>query len=175
MESCCRKKLRSPSEVGYQLRRPWLKTLMFKLLFCSPIVPHPFLRQRLHRRRIEEKILIVRLNAVRTTSPSFESLFQSIFFVRSTVRGVFHVVFNVVCISTTFYLFHHLAKESNVQWQPVRAGLWAVYTIIQGLQGTVLWISALECGHQNLSPYRAVNDSIGWMIHSSLLVPYFSF
>jgi omega-6 fatty acid desaturase (delta-12 desaturase) len=57
---------------------------------------------------------------------------------------------------------------------PVRGVLWALYTVIQGLFGTGLWVLAHECGHQSFSPSKILNDTTGWVCHSALLVPYFS-
>lgn len=51
---------------------------------------------------------------------------------------------------------------------------WSIYTIVQGLFGTGIWVLAHECGHQAFSDYGWVNDLTGWVLHSSLLVPYFS-
>jgi omega-6 fatty acid desaturase (delta-12 desaturase) len=31
-----------------------------------------------------------------------------------------------------------------------------------------------KCGHQSLSPPKVLNDTVGFIVHSSLLVPYFS-
>lgn len=39
---------------------------------------------------------------------------------------------------------------------------------------TGLWVLGHECGHQAFSTSRALDDTIGFVIHSSLLVPYFS-
>jgi omega-6 fatty acid desaturase (delta-12 desaturase) len=33
---------------------------------------------------------------------------------------------------------------------------------------------AHECGHQSFSPSKTLNDTVGWICHSMLLVPYFS-
>jgi len=49
-----------------------------------------------------------------------------------------------------------------------------IYGFIQGLVGTGVWVLAHECGHQAFSSSRKLNDFIGWVLHSSLLVPYFS-
>lgn len=37
------------------------------------------------------------------------------------------------------------------------------------------WVLAHECGHQAFSRWRLLNDSVGFVLHSFLLVPYFSF
>lgn len=39
---------------------------------------------------------------------------------------------------------------------------------------TGLWVIAHECGHGAFSDYSAVNDAVGFVVHSFLLVPYFS-
>jgi omega-6 fatty acid desaturase / acyl-lipid omega-6 desaturase (Delta-12 desaturase) len=45
---------------------------------------------------------------------------------------------------------------------------------VQGLFGTGLWVLAHECGHQSFSTSKTLNDTVGWICHSALLVPYFS-
>jgi omega-6 fatty acid desaturase (delta-12 desaturase) len=42
------------------------------------------------------------------------------------------------------------------------------------LTGTGLWVLAHECGHGAFSPSRTFNNVVGWVLHSALLVPYFS-
>jgi len=37
-----------------------------------------------------------------------------------------------------------------------------------------VWVIAHECGHQAFSKYQSVNDGIGLVLHSLLLVPYYS-
>ncbi|KAG7191874.1 uncharacterized protein KQ657_002663 [Scheffersomyces spartinae] len=56
----------------------------------------------------------------------------------------------------------------------LRFAAWGVYTYIQGLILTGIWVLAHECGHQAFSDYGLVNDTVGWILHSYLLVPYFS-
>jgi len=48
------------------------------------------------------------------------------------------------------------------------------YSIIQGTIWTGIWVLAHECGHQAFSKSKIINDSIGFTLHSFLLVPYFS-
>lgn len=56
----------------------------------------------------------------------------------------------------------------------VRATTWVLYGFCQGLVGTGLWILAHEAGHGAFSRYSKLNDLVGWITHSVLLVPYFS-
>ena len=39
---------------------------------------------------------------------------------------------------------------------------------------TGVWVIAHECGHHAFSDYSLVDDAVGLVLHSSLLVPYFS-
>lgn len=39
---------------------------------------------------------------------------------------------------------------------------------------TGVWVIAHECGHQAFSKYQWLNDSVGLVLHTALLVPYFS-
>ena len=95
-------------------------------------------------------------------------------FERSGARGLAYVARDVASLAITFYLFHNYLTPENVPSTAVRGVLWAVYTFVQGLFGTGLWVLAHECGHQSFSPSKTLNDTVGWFCHSALLVPYFS-
>lgn len=51
---------------------------------------------------------------------------------------------------------------------------WCAYWFLQGAVCTGLWVVAHECGHGAFSPSEAVNDAVGFVLHSLLLVPYWS-
>ncbi|KAL7006735.1 hypothetical protein EMMF5_003621 [Cystobasidiomycetes sp. EMM_F5] len=55
-----------------------------------------------------------------------------------------------------------------------RVAAWAVYAICAGSVGTGVWVIAHECGHQAFSPSKTINNTVGWIFHSALLVPYHS-
>ncbi|KAL7807461.1 fatty acid desaturase domain-containing protein [Trichoderma gracile] len=95
-------------------------------------------------------------------------------FQRSALKGYYYILRDIVCLATTFYVFHNYVTPETVPSTPARAALWAVYTILQGLFGTGLWVIAHECGHGAFSDSRLINDMTGWVLHSALLVPYFS-
>lgn len=95
-------------------------------------------------------------------------------FERSAVTGFSYVVRDIACLATVFYLCNTYNTPEYIPSTPVRALLWAGYTFAQGLFGTGLWVIAHECGHQSFSPSKTLNDTVGWFLHSALLVPYFS-
>ncbi|KAF2966699.1 hypothetical protein GQX73_g6871 [Xylaria multiplex] len=93
---------------------------------------------------------------------------------RSIPTSLYYVFRDIASLGTTFYLFHTYVTPETIPSTPVRALLWAFYTFVQGLFGTGMWVLAHECGHQAFSPSKVLNDTVGWILHSSLLVPYFS-
>ncbi|EPE27702.1 hypothetical protein GLAREA_04493 [Glarea lozoyensis ATCC 20868] len=93
---------------------------------------------------------------------------------RSGLRGLSYVARDILSLGTTFAICNKFITPEYIPSTPVRAGLWALYTILQGFFATGLWVLAHECGHQSFSPSKVLNDTTGWICHSALLVPYFS-
>lgn len=93
---------------------------------------------------------------------------------RSGLRGMMYVFRDMLYLAVTFYVFHNYVTPETIPSKPVRVVLWGLYTFLQGLFGTGLWVLAHECGHQAFSPSRTFNNVVGWVLHSALLVPYFS-
>ncbi|KAJ2900729.1 delta-12 acyl-CoA desaturase [Zalerion maritima] len=95
-------------------------------------------------------------------------------FERSAVRSLSYVARDIALLATTFYTFNTYLTPENVPFMPARVALWGVYSFMQGLFATGIWVLAHECGHQAFSPSKVLNDTVGWILHSSLFVPYFS-
>ncbi|MBW0532478.1 hypothetical protein O181_072193 [Austropuccinia psidii MF-1] len=51
---------------------------------------------------------------------------------------------------------------------------WSTYAYFSSLVWTGIWVIAHECGHQAFSTSKILNSTIGWILHSLLLVPHFS-
>jgi stearoyl-CoA desaturase (delta-9 desaturase) len=51
---------------------------------------------------------------------------------------------------------------------------WPTYWFYQGIFGTGVWVLAHECGHGGFTASQTVNDVTGFLLHSFLLTPYFS-
>ena len=56
------------------------------------------------------------------------------------------------------------------QWTP----LWLAYAYVNGTVATGVWVIAHECGHRGFSNGTRAQDALGFVLHSLLLVPYFS-
>ena len=95
-------------------------------------------------------------------------------FERSGARGLAYVARDLLYLSTVFYIYYNYVTPEHIPSKSIRAGLWALYTVLQGLFATGIWVLAHECGHQAFSPSKKLNDTVGWICHSALLVPYFS-
>merc|ERR1719160_141400 len=52
--------------------------------------------------------------------------------------------------------------------------LWAAYAAVTGTVWTGMWVVAHECGHGAFSDNRLIQDTVGYILHTLLLVPYFS-
>ncbi|MCD7467974.1 Delta(12)-fatty-acid desaturase [Datura stramonium] len=92
-------------------------------------------------------------------------------FQRSFVRSFSYLVLDLILVSIFYYLattyFHMLPF-------PYSYLAWAVYWIAQGCVCTGVWVIAHECGHQAFSDYPWINNTVGFILHSALLTPYFS-
>jgi len=52
--------------------------------------------------------------------------------------------------------------------------LWALYAIVQGTLGTGPWVIGHECGHNAFCDEQWLQTLVGYVMHTALLVPYFS-
>ena len=95
-------------------------------------------------------------------------------FERSGARGLAYVARDIASLAATFYVANKYITPDYVPSVIARGALWFVYSFLNGLFGTGLWVLAHECGHQSFSPSKKFNDTVGWICHSALLVPYFS-
>lgn len=78
------------------------------------------------------------------------------------------------------YLAVDLALSAVIYWAATRltpalpAVAWPVYWAVQGCVWTGVWVIAHECGHHAFSDHQWLDDTVGLIFHSLLLVPYFS-
>ncbi|KAK8520543.1 hypothetical protein V6N13_031012 [Hibiscus sabdariffa] len=92
-------------------------------------------------------------------------------FKRSLLRS-FSYVTHDLCFASLFYYiatsYFHLLPH------PFSYIAWPVFWVLQGSILTGVWVIAHECGHHAFSDYQWVDDTVGLILHSALLVPYFS-
>nr|GMC82050.1 delta(12)-fatty-acid desaturase FAD2-like [Ipomoea batatas]GMC86138.1 delta(12)-fatty-acid desaturase FAD2-like [Ipomoea batatas] len=92
-------------------------------------------------------------------------------FQRSVLRSFSYVVYDLIIASLLYYVatsYFHLLPH------PLSYLAWPLYWICQGCVLTGVWVIAHECGHHAFSDYQWLDDTVGLILHSALLVPYFS-
>lgn len=74
------------------------------------------------------------------------------------------------------FAFGYLATFINSPFLPSWSAyvLWPLYWFAQGAVMTGVWVIAHESGHQSFSSSEFVNNTVGTIFHSLLLVPYHS-
>lgn len=68
----------------------------------------------------------------------------------------------------------HIALPYAILYPAARFALWSLYTFIVGLFCTGLWVLAHECGHGAFSDSKAINNAVGWVLHSGYGAAFFS-
>lgn len=94
-------------------------------------------------------------------------------FERSTAHSLWLVLRDGLVIAPLLLAaFHYLPVGADASWY--HWGAWGLYSLLQGTALTGWWVLAHECGHGAFSPHTIVNDTVGFVLHSILLVPYFA-
>lgn len=92
-------------------------------------------------------------------------------FQRSVLRSFSYVVYDL----TIAFILYYVATN---YFQLLPHGLayiaWPLYIFVQGCVLTGVWVIAHECGHHAFSDYQLLDDIVGLILHSCLLVPFFS-
>ncbi|KAL2914914.1 hypothetical protein HK105_205456 [Polyrhizophydium stewartii] len=91
-------------------------------------------------------------------------------FKRDTLRSMGYVAHDLVLAAALFYAATFIPQLPLA----AQAVAWPAYWVAQGIVCTGIWVLAHECGHGAFSPSKAVNDTVGYILHTALLVPYFS-
>lgn len=92
-------------------------------------------------------------------------------FERSLIRSFSYLTQD---LSLAFLLYYISTTYFHLLPRPFFYFAWAVYWTFQGCVLTGVWVIAHECGHHAFSDHQWVDDTVGLILHSSLLVPYFS-
>jgi omega-6 fatty acid desaturase (delta-12 desaturase) len=56
----------------------------------------------------------------------------------------------------------------------IKWGLWSAYWWFQGLTGGAIFCIGHDAGHGTLSDYQIANHTIGFIVHTFILTPYWS-
>ncbi|KAF9310046.1 hypothetical protein BG003_008984 [Podila horticola] len=90
-------------------------------------------------------------------------------FLRDTTTSLMYVAKDLFTIAAIFYSATFIETLPS---SALKIPAWIAYWIIQGTVMTGLWVLGHECTHGNLSDSKTINTIIGWILHSSVFVPY---
>jgi len=79
-----------------------------------------------------------------------------------------YVVVNLIICGILFYLSTFIDNLPK----PLQFAIWPAYWWFQGVAATGIWVLAHECGHQSFSNSKTINNAVGLVLHSLVLVPY---
>ncbi|KAJ1945101.1 hypothetical protein GGF37_001865 [Kickxella alabastrina] len=91
-------------------------------------------------------------------------------FERDTLRSFSYIFYDLCGVAFLCYCASHISMLPAI----LRLPAWIAYCICQGVVCTGIWVIAHECGHGGFSADIATNNITGWVLHSALLVPYYS-
>ncbi|KAI9004336.1 fatty acid desaturase-domain-containing protein [Hyaloraphidium curvatum] len=97
-------------------------------------------------------------------------------FERSFLRSFAYVVYDGIALAAMYYGMWKLQGTdawAGLPWAARAAG-WGLWGFVTGVFGTGWWVLAHECGHHAFSPNPALNNLVGYILHTLLLVPYYS-
>jgi omega-6 fatty acid desaturase (delta-12 desaturase) len=109
------------------------------------------------------------------TKKSIREAIPANLFVRSYTHSFAVLAWDLVMVAFALAMVHY-AESTVLPALPAVCTpvAWMGYWWYQGLTFTGLWVLAHECGHGGFTDSRLVNDTVGFVLHSSLLSPYFS-
>lgn len=116
--------------------------------------------------------LIVQDKEKLPTKKEIRSVIPPKCFQHSVTKALGNVVRDGLVIFLFGWLAYMLLNVRNMGFIDLIG--WTVYAFFQGSALTGWWVLAHECGHGGFSQFPLLNDTVGWVIHSLLLVPYFS-
>lgn len=92
-------------------------------------------------------------------------------FERNALRSASYVAKDVAAIAVLVYAATFIDAHLPLVWRYVA---WPLYWFFCGAFATGIWVLAHECGHHAFSRSTALNNTVGFILHTALLVPYHS-
>lgn len=100
-------------------------------------------------------------------------------FERNMVTSFTHLFKDLVMaaflVLANYQIQSFLSHGQDQFWSFILSGLaWCFYWVAQGIICTGIWVLAHECGHGAFTKSSLVNNVTGYILHTALLVPFFS-
>eukprot|EP00238_Polyblepharides_amylifera_P004547 CAMPEP_0196579266 /NCGR_PEP_ID=MMETSP1081-20130531/19816_1 /TAXON_ID=36882 /ORGANISM="Pyramimonas amylifera, Strain CCMP720" /LENGTH=451 /DNA_ID=CAMNT_0041898785 /DNA_START=101 /DNA_END=1456 /DNA_ORIENTATION=- len=90
-------------------------------------------------------------------------------FKKDTVKSMMYAAVSLALTVVPGVLAH-----LYLPYQASYLAAWAAYALWTGTAATGCWVVAHECGHGAFSDNKTLQDTVGYVLHTLLLVPYFS-
>lgn len=87
---------------------------------------------------------------------------------KDTTKSMLYAAFSTVTTLMAGYLGFLIPQT----W--AMGPVWLAYAALTGTLATGCWVIAHECGHDAFSENKFLQDAVGYILHTALLVPYFS-
>ncbi|KAK4485391.1 hypothetical protein RD792_008030 [Penstemon davidsonii] len=92
-------------------------------------------------------------------------------FQKSILRSSFYLLRDLAVV----FIFYYIATNYiEILPKPLCYVAWPLYWACQGCVLFGVWVIGHECGHHAFSDYQWLDDTLGLILHSALLTPYFS-
>ncbi|KAJ7835623.1 delta-12 fatty acid desaturase protein [Mycena leptocephala] len=88
--------------------------------------------------------------------------------------SIIGAIYKIAVYADTFINAETFTAPHPLVYPLARFALWALYGFWAGLFGTGIWVIGHEAGHQAYSESKLINNTVGWILHSALGVPYHS-
>ncbi|CAL1139258.1 unnamed protein product [Cladocopium goreaui] len=89
--------------------------------------------------------------------------------VKQTGRSLAHAA-----ASTLQVLFCGYLAWKYIPMTTAAIPLWIIYAVVQGTLATGPWVIGHECGHSAFCDEKWLQTTVGYVLHTALMVPYFS-
>nr|Q6RS96.1 RecName: Full=Delta(9) fatty acid conjugase-like enzyme; AltName: Full=Fatty acid desaturase 2-2; Short=DsFAD2-2 [Dimorphotheca sinuata]AAS72901.1 delta9 fatty acid conjugase-like enzyme [Dimorphotheca sinuata] len=93
-------------------------------------------------------------------------------FTRSLSLSFYYLFYDLIKVCILFYV---ASKYIPMLPYSLSCIVWPLYWFFQGAFLGRLWMIGHECGHHSFSNYRWLDDTVGFLVHTATLTPYFSF
>merc|ERR1719310_2574980 len=112
------------------------------------------------------------LNAKEKRFPSMQEVLSNIpkeCFERDTAKSLAYALTSTAITLACGALAYAFVPLQAAYWPG-----WVAYAFVTGTAATGCWVAAHECGHGAFSDNKTLQDTVGYILHTALLVPYFS-
>ena len=116
---------------------------------------------------LKGQALAIKMNDI-PSMKEFKDVIPDHYF-RSDTKTSLRYLFQSIFIQTVVVLI-----GLSIPFTSKMIPIWIVYGIISGTTAMGFWVIAHECGHGAFSQNRTLETITGYVLHSLLLVPYFS-